>query len=298
MNWNDEYKKAYNIATKAFKSGNTGDAIITMQNCIDGVFGLIRNIQDFGEQKSAANEVVTKTKEICEVLIEDLEEREREHNSQGPPPNMSANEIKRIVKPFFESLNWGMFGISETYCSLANGVEEIFGEDDSVALMERARRIVDCYANPNFNKDEIKMLKGRYKERIIQIREKATKRRFDEYWDAHQEEKIKFESEKQSLNEQIIALNQEIPAIPQKTDGYTDMVELQTKVQNLISERKAFGFFKLKDKWAVQKQINAVNSEIAPIRLRIKSAIQAVEKLIYQHKNRIKEIDHELTKPR
>ena len=194
MNWNDEYKKAYNAATKEFKSGNTGDAIITMQNCIDSVFALIRNIQDSGEQNKAANEVVTKTKEICEVLIENLNEREREHNRQGPPANMSTNEINWIAKQFFESLNWGMICISKTYSSLADGVEEILGEDEAVTLMERARRIVDSYTTPTYNKDEIKMLKNRYKERITQIREKAAKRRFDEYWDAHQEEKTILES--------------------------------------------------------------------------------------------------------
>jgi len=298
MNWNDIFEKACLTVKQQYKSGETGSAIETMQNCIDSVFGLISNIQDPDEQNKAANEVVTKTKEICEVLIEDLNEREREHNRQGPPPNMSTNEIKRIAKQFFESLNWGMFCISKTYSSLADGVEEILGEDEAVTLMERARRIVDSYTTPTYNKDEIKMLKSRYKERITQIREKAAKRRFDEYWDAHQEEKAIFESEKQSLNEKITALNQEIPEIPQKTDGYTHMVELQKKVQNLISERKAFGFFKFKEKWAVQKQINAVNSEIAPIRLRIKTAVKAVENLISQHKNRIKEIDHELIKPR
>jgi len=298
MKWNEVFEKAYRTAKQQYKSGETGDAIETIQNCIDGVFGIIGNIQDTDEQKAAANEVVTKTKEICENLIEDLEERERAHNRQGPPSNMSMNEIKRIAKQFFESLNWGMFCISKTYSSLANGVEEILGEEEAVALMERARRIVDSYTTPTYNKEEIKMLKNRYKERITQIREKAAKRRFDEYWDTHQEEKAILESEKQSLNEKIDALNQEIPTIPQKTDGYADMVELQKKVQNLISERKAFGFFKFKEKWAVQKQINTVKSEIAPIQSRIKSAIKAVENLISQHKNRIKEIDHELTKPR
>ena len=292
MGWNEVFEEAY----REYQSGKTGSAIETMQNCVDNIFPLIRNIQDYDEQKVVASNIVVDTTRLCEILINELKEREKEYLSKGIS-GLSMSEIKSRAKQFYESKNYGMFCISQTYYSLGKGVVEILGEDKAISLLEKAIEIAGR-THSNYDNEERKALKSKYKERIKQIREEAAKRRFDEYWDAHQEEKSMLESEKQSLTEQITALKQEITTIPQNTDGYLDMIELQKKVQNLISERKAFSFFKLKEKWAVQKQINAVKTEIAPIQLRIKSAVKAVENFIYKHKNRIKEIDTELTKPR
>ena len=128
--------------------------------------------------------------------------------------------------------------------------------------------------------------------------EEVGKRRFDEYWTAHQSEKKVLESEKQSLTEQIAALNAEIAAIPPKDDGYAKMVELQKKAENLASEKKALGLLKLKEKKAVQLQIDSTNNEIAPIQERINAAIEEVQKRIAPLQSRIEAIDTELTRPR
>ena len=105
------------------------------------------------------------------------------------------------------------------------------------------------------------------------------------------QKKACLESERQSLNKQMDAINSEIFAVPQNTDGYLHMVELQKRVQNLISEKKALGFFKFKDKKAVQMQIDSVNAEIALIQLRINSAIEVLKNRILPLQDRIKEID-------
>jgi hypothetical protein len=297
MKWNEEFEKGFYTVEQKQQSGQTGSAIETMQNCVYNVFILIKNIQDPSEQEVAANEVVTKTNWMCQILENDLKEREKEYLRRSIE-GLNGREISRRAKQFYESKNYGLFCISNIYHSLGEGVFEILGEVKAVSLLEKAILIVDYNTHVNYDKVERKTLKNKYRERINQIQEEAAKRRFEEYWDAHQEEKTILESEKQSLIEKITTLNQEITTTPQNVDGYTHMVELQKKVQNLISERKAFGFFKFKDKWAVQKQINAVNSEITPIHLRIKSAVKEVENLISKNKNTIKEIDHELTKPR
>jgi len=122
--------------------------------------------------------------------------------------------------------------------------------------------------------------------------------RIEKYWATHQQEKNNIESEKQSLTEQIAALNKEISEIPEKTEGYSDMVEFQKKNQNLIAEKKALGFFKFKDKKAIQARIDSNNNEITKIQARINSAIEAVKERITLLKNRINAIDTELTRQR
>ena len=95
-----------------------------------------------------------------------------------------------------------------------------------------------------------------------------------------------------------MVLNQEIIKTPEKTDGYGKMIELQKKAQELASEKSKLGLFKLKEKKAVQEKIDSVNSEIAPIQLRIDSALDEVKKSILPLENRMKVIDTELTKQR
>jgi hypothetical protein len=131
---------------------------------------------------------------------------------------------------------------------------------------------------------------ARAKQRLAQA-----KQSFKEYWDSHPDDKIALESEKQSLTQQIANLNdKDIPAIP----GYIEMNKLNGKINELISEKKALGIFKFKEKKAVQQQIDSINIEIESILLRINPAIAEIRELISEHKNRIKVIDTELTKPR
>ena len=130
------------------------------------------------------------------------------------------------------------------------------------------------------------------------LRKESAIRRFNEYWDVHQSEKLNLEAEKQSLKEQISVLNEEISKIPEKTDGYAEMLELQKKIVNLTAEKKSLGLFKFKDRSAVKAQINSVKNEIAPIQARIDSAIDEVKKRISSLESRINAIDTELTKPR
>ena len=137
-----------------------------------------------------------------------------------------------------------------------------------------------------------------YKERAQDLHKQNAQRRFDEYWQTHQSEKVELESEKKSLTEQIAAINESIETIPQNTEGYAEMVELQKKVENLTAEKNAHGAFKFKEKKAVQGQIDSTKNEIKPIQARIDSAIEEAKNRIPPLESRIEEIDTELTKPR
>jgi len=133
--------------------------------------------------------------------------------------------------------------------------------------------------------------------KMKQKQEALAKQSFIVYWNAHQTEKAALESEKISLFEHIDALKKEIPLIPEKTEGYSVMM----KIEVLTFEKESLGFFKFKEKKALQEQIDSITNEFEPmwqIQSRIDLAIEEMEKRISLLQNRIAEIDNELTKPR
>jgi len=309
MEWKDIYENACRSAMQQHKSGKTGSAIETMQNCIDRVFDLIWHIQDADEQEAVASEVTSNITQTCEVIFENFKKDFLEFNSEYMDTIFNSDvETSRHNEKIFdeevERKDYRVLDIAQVYASLGFKLIELFGDNckigkKGIAVIEKGIEIIDD--NPfgtRALKREAKDTINSYKTRMAHIRAEVAKRRFKEYWDTHQSEKANFEAEKKSLNEQITDLNKEISVIPQNTDGYAHMVELQKKIQNLTSEKKALGFFKFKDKKAVQAQIDSVNTEIIPIQSRIDIAIEIVKKRISSLENKIKEIGTELTKPR
>jgi len=238
--------------------------ITTINNCLDSVFDLIENIQDYDEQKAAVETVYGEVTPISSSLMSIIDD---EHQ-----------RMKREISH---------------YCDETNDETSIIGKGlDKLNMNTKNNNIRDSY------KQDVSNMLALFETRKKRLEEVVGKRRFDEYWAAHQSEKTELESEKQSLTEQIAALNEEITTVPQKTDGYAAMVELQKKAENLTSEKKALSLFKLKEKKAVQAQIDSTNDEIAPIQERINTAIEEVQKRIVPLQGRIEAIDTELTRPR
>ncbi|MCL1956799.1 MAG: hypothetical protein FWF63_05710 [Fibromonadales bacterium] len=240
-----------------YRSG-IGPAISTITNCLDSVFSLIEDINEYEEQKAAV-ETVSDYVDTASKNLNDIIHREH-------------FRMSREISDFGRQTENGAFkqmGMYRQNDKTRNAYKE--SVSDILALVEKRKQ---------------------------RLEEVVGKRRFDEYWVAHQSEKTELESEKQSLTEQIVALNTEITTVPQKTEGYSTMVELQKKVENLTAEKKALGLFKLKEKKAVQVQIDATNDEIAPIQARINAGIEEVQKRISPLQGKIEAIDTELTKPR
>ena len=306
MNWKETFEKAYKTASQQYNNGKTGASIDTMQNCIDRIFSHIRhNIQDENEQTNVAKEFTAEITEVCkelhEVSIRDWKEYARSIPKDG------SRESDEMIKENNHLITNVEIAISQMSASIGFNLIEIFGDvcdlgKEGISMIDKAIYMIKHLQCSSWaygaKSDERNEIIARYHVRSLKIKQETYKRRLNEYWDAHQQEKANLESEKQSLNDQITDLNNEILAIPQNTDGYADMVELQKKVKSLISEKRAIGFFKFKDKKAVQVQIDSTNSEIAPIQTRINSAIEAVQKNISSLKCRIDAIENELTMPR
>jgi len=233
-------------------------SIKTIANCLDSVFNLIEDIKDYEEQEAAAETVSGYVKSVSNSL----------------------NDI-----------------ISSEYFRMSREISDFGRQTENGAFKQMSMYKQNDKTKKAYNESVSDML-ALVEKRKQRLEEVVGKRRFDEYWAAHQPEKTELESEKQYFTDQIAALNEEITTVPQKTEGYSTMVELQKKVENLTAEKKALGLFKLKEKKAVQVQIDAINNEIAPIQARINAGIEEVQKRISPLQSKIEAINTELTRPR
>ena len=142
------------------------------------------------------------------------------------------------------------------------------------------------------------------------------KKRFDDYWAEHADDKARLESERKDLqqqiaglnttqNEQVAALNKEIVAIP----GQTEIDNLDERIKKLTDEKASLGIFKGKEKKALQEQIDQATAEKKAVQDRMIAAKKEIEGKIsavrseIQNKiaplqGRVNSISTELTKAR
>lgn len=136
-----------------------------------------------------------------------------------------------------------------------------------------------------------------YELKIKEIKEKEkeeAEKRFDEYWLKHADEKVVLETEKASLQKQIISLEAEISNIP----GNAEKENFQKRINTLSAEKDSLGIFKRKEKKAIQKKMDEANLELKKVVDKIEPIQKEIEKKIEPLQNRINEINTELTKER
>jgi len=148
--------------------------------------------------------------------------------------------------------------------------------------------------NRDSYKSEISKMLNLVESRKVRLVEVVGKRRIDEYWAAHQDEKMALDSERVSLSEQVAALEQEMAAIP----GYSKAMELGKQLKLLQSEKSSLGMFKGKEKKAIQSQIDSLTQQLEQIKDEIRPAVESTKNRILSLESRIEVIDTELTKPR
>lgn len=196
-----------------------------------------------------------------------------------------ADDIQRyenlifMEKAAIDSCSWDY-----TFSSYGSG--KIWSKDWQLteeAKNTRRQRIKVYEAN-------IKVIKATQK--VLQAAEEAARKKA--YWEAHAEEKAALEAEKASLEEQVAALNEEINKIP----GASEIANIQARIATLTAEKNALGFFKGKEKKALQEKIDVANAEERNISDRMAAAKKEIEKKIEPLQKRIDAINTELTKAR
>lgn len=191
----------------------------------------------------------------------------------------------------------------------------------SCRLTEQAKRIRQGNISKYENKiSEIKAEKARReaaeKEEKERIAREEAQRRFNEYWEEHAEEKKTLQVEQESLktqinslytnlNDQVAEINKEIAAI----SGSAEIANLDERINKLTSDKNALGFFKGKEKKALQEQIdqltaekNAIQNRMAAAKKELEAKIAAakadVQNKIAPLQSRVNSINNELTKAR
>ena len=239
-------------------------AISRIQNCLDSVFACIEEIVDYDEQIAAVDEVSLNVYYAAEIISSAVDAEHQRMRYEIDHFASETNDEGSIICKGFDKLTLGSTNNSKR----------------------------DGY------KRDIKDMLSLLDNKSTELEEIIGKRRFDEYWDDHKEQRAALEAEKNYLLEQVLAINNEVNATPQKTDGYYSMIELQKRAESLANEEKSLGIFKLKEKKAVQEEMNSVQEQITLIKSHIDSAVNSVKQYLIPVQNRIDEIDNELTRPR
>ena len=156
---------------------------------------------------------------------------------------------------------------------------------------------------------------------------KAHEERFLKYWEEHADEKQQLEVERNTLQTQIIQLQEQVTPYDREKAKWQKKREADIKkkkkkktvnkqISNLRSEQSSLGFFKGKEKKALQAQIDELNARLPKINesieaekkdqertcnakiSEIEQTAKPIRDKIAAAQSRIKEIETELTKDR
>lgn len=119
--------------------------------------------------------------------------------------------------------------------------------------------------------------------------------RNSKYWENHRSEKTEFENEKATLVEQIGKLTKELETLPENGT----VKHLENQIAAMEKEKNALGFFKGKEKKALQVQIDALTfGDLKKAKANKDATVAPIQAQIDAANARIAEIDAELTRDR
>lgn len=149
----------------------------------------------------------------------------------------------------------------------------------------------------NLRRKDIAEYEQKLREIDNQIAAKAkeeARRKIEEYWRAHAEEKRALDAEQAQLEARLDLLNKNLEAIPERAERD----RLQERIRMLSGERDALGVFKAREKKALQDQIDALNAELRIVNDRYSTLSADISSGISSAKRRLAEIRNELNKAR
>lgn len=136
--------------------------------------------------------------------------------------------------------------------------------------------------------------KRKAEEEARKAAEEEAKKRFEEYWAEHAEEKKTLEEEAASLKKQVSELETELENVPEKAEKD----EASKQLRSLWVKRESLGIFKIKEKKAIQEEIDTVSAKVKTLEGKVNAAQKAIREKIDPLNKRINEINNELTKAR
>lgn len=292
------YYAAHNI-----KIAQIGSAANRVSNIIDTVFGLIKEtLATQEEQNAAKEEVAGAVLNFASYLI----------------PN-ATNHLGDSLESMHEALENWMVPIGLMCLHLGDSVIKYF-ED-----YEMAEKIYGVVCNFKGMLSEVESgrqilnIANQRLEPMVEAREKkereekeaiaaAAKKRTEEYWACHTEERQQLETEKRDLLENRKYLNSQIEELRKKLDAIPSISmrdEKQKMMNELKGQLKSLGFFKGKEKKNLQSRIDELGHEMEQLTVSIENEKSSIHHKINEITDEIKKVDKrvgeiaiELTKER
>lgn len=301
-NWEANFYTIY-YAAHNIKIAQIGSAANRVSNIIDTVFGLIKEtLATQEEQNAAKEEVAGAVLNFASYLI----------------PN-ATNHLGDSLESMHEALENWMVPIGLMCLHLGDSVIKYF-ED-----YEMAEKIYGVVCNFKGMLSEVESgrqilnIANQRLEPMVEAREKkereekeaiaaAAKKRTEEYWVCHTEERQQLETEKRDLLENRKYLNSQIEELRKKLDAIPSISmrdEKQKMMNELKGQLKSLGFFKGKEKKNLQSRIDELGHEMEQLTVSIENEKSSIHHKINEITDEIKKVDKrvgeiaiELTKER
>ena len=301
-NWEANFYTIY-YAAHNIKIAQIGSAANRVSNIIDTVFGLIKEtLATQEEQNAAKEEVAGAVLNFASYLI----------------PN-ATNHLGDSLESMHEALENWMVPIGLMCLHLGDSVIKYF-ED-----YEMAEKIYGVVCNFKGMLSEVESgrqilnIANQRLEPMVEAREKkereekeaiaaAAKKRTEEYWACHTEERQQLETEKRDLLENRKYLNSQIEELRKKLDAIPSISmrdEKQKMMNELKGQLKSLGFFKGKEKKNLQSRIDELGHEMEQLTVSIENEKSSIHHKINEITDEIKKVDKrvgeiaiELTKER
>lgn len=301
-NWEANFYTIY-YAAHNIKIAQIGSAANRVSNIIDTVFGLIKEtLATQEEQNAAKEEVAGAVLNFASYLI----------------PN-ATNHLGDSLESMHEALENWMVPIGLMCLHLGDSVIKYF-ED-----YEMAEKIYGVVCNFKGMLSEVESgrqilnITNQRLEPMVEAREKkereekeaiaaAAKKRTEEYWACHTEERQQLETEKRDLLENRKYLNSQIEELRKKLDAIPSISmrdEKQKMMNELKGQLKSLGFFKGKEKKNLQSRIDELGHEMEQLTVSIENEKSSIHHKINEITDEIKKVDKrvgeiaiELTKER
>lgn len=266
-NWEANFYTIY-YAAHNIKIAQIGSAANRVSNIIDTVYSLIKeNLHTPDEQKAAGREVAYAVANFSSYLI----------------PN-ATNNLGTTTESIDKAVDEWLVPICLMNIHVGDSLVKYFGDYE---IAEKAYAVV-----ANFTGMEItetgRQVMDLAKNRLIPIREEkakkeleekeaiaaATKRRTEEYWACHEEERKQLEAQMESLLENRKHLNSQVEALRKEMDNVPSIAvrdEKQKVMGDLKEQLKSLGFFKGKEKKSIQARIDELKHEMEQLTASIES---------------------------
>lgn len=228
---------------------------------------------------SAENAHIVGTRDGHIKLIKTLEECFGYYNTFFDAVINVSKLIPEIALERKKVVNWGYNLLSWYDCTYTDSV---YGTQ--LCLNSIGKDIANKF------KKSVSIFESKINELVSALK----KKRIEEYWKQHANEKIELENELNDIMSKIQEYENEIKIV----FGKKELEEFNQKINALLKEKNALGFFKIKEKKAIQDKIDDETSKMNAVKKKMNDEINAIKAKIEPLKSRSSKINAELTRAR